>query len=130
MLVFIIDSDENFVIVWRYILHKEGFKVAVASCVAEAKVFLQINRPDVIICDMELDDVNIEDFCQYIRSFSDLRRIPLIIIGALGDDKKRKMCLKGGAQYYLAKPFTRTVLLEILDQVVAQHRVSNKDEQE
>ena len=65
-------------------------------------------RPDVILLDLGLPDMDGVTLIQKIRSWSNL---PIIVISARSEDSDKVSALDAGADYYLTKPFEPQELL-------------------
>ncbi|MFQ5865350.1 MAG: response regulator [bacterium] len=116
--VLVIDDDVCFVRVWEYILTQEGFLVSAVANVREAKLYLKERTPDVILCDVNLPELDDTNFYRYLRTSPRTRNIPVVMLGALGDEKRRTLSKKCGARGFLEKPFSREQLMEVLHKVL------------
>lgn len=58
--------------------------------------------PDLILLDLGLPDFDGIEFCHRLRSWSD---VPVLILSAAGDEKKKVSALDAGADDYITKPF-------------------------
>jgi len=125
MLLLIIDDDHDFVTVWRHILATEGFDVAAVVNIENARSFIHRKRPDAILCDANIADLNMSEFCKDLAAGQNSPHIPVIIAGELGETKKRDLFLKDGAVEYIAKPFKRETLLELLKSLSSAARRAN-----
>ena len=82
-----------------------GFDLAVAE------------NPAVILLDIVMPDMDGFELCRRLKADEVLRDIPLVFVTALkGDKKSRILALECGAEAFLAKPFTRTELLDTVEQ--------------
>jgi two-component system response regulator RegX3 len=81
-----------------------GFDTAHVSTgtAALAAAAATTDRPDVILLDLGLPDIDGQEVCRRIRSGSD---VPIIIISARGDETDRVIALELGADDYLTKPY-------------------------
>jgi DNA-binding response OmpR family regulator len=59
-------------------------------------------RPDVVLLDLGLPDVDGQEVCRRIRSASE---VPIIVLSARGDEADRVIALELGADDYLTKPY-------------------------
>jgi len=83
-----------------------------------------VNRPDVIILDMGLPDLEGPEVIKQIREWS---KIPVIILSVRGQDQDKVNALDLGADDYLTKPFSMTELLARI-RVALRHQGNLKDE--
>lgn len=80
-------------------LRREGFDVVRAATGAEA---LAAPRPDLVLLDLRLPDIDGFSVCRALRSRSD---VPIIVISARGEEVDRVVGLELGADDYVVKPF-------------------------
>jgi DNA-binding response OmpR family regulator len=91
----------------RY-LETHGVVVTIAGSGPEAMVALSRARPDVVLLDLMLPGVDGHEVCRQIRSRVDT---PVVMVTARGEEADRVMGLEGGADDYVAKPFSSRELL-------------------
>ena len=101
--ILLVDDDPAILRAVRRPLEMHGYRVATVDrgrgVVAEVRRF----RPDVVVLDLVLPDINGIAVCEAIRMESD---VPIIVLSALGDDEKKVAALDRGADDYLVKPFS------------------------
>ena len=78
-------------------------------------------RPDLIVLDIMLPDMDGFEVCRRLKEDSDLRKVPIIILSARGAELDRVRGLELGADDYVTKPFS---LMELLARVSAVLRRS------
>jgi len=98
-------------------LVNNGYSVLTAGSAAQALTTLQHAKPDLILLDAIMPDMDGYEICKRVRSNQSLANVPVIFVTAQeeGDDTNRALSL--GAVDYLIKPFQRGTLL----QKVAHH---------
>ena len=80
----------------------------------QALEWLELNIPDLIICDIEMPGINGFDFLAQVRQGGFTRHTPVVMLSAKSESKERIKCYKLGAQDYLTKPFNPEELEEIV----------------
>ncbi|MCM4151908.1 AraC family transcriptional regulator [Arenibacter sp. N53] len=68
--------------------------------------------PDVIICDINLPDKNGFEICEILKNDLRTSHIPIVILTALGNKDSFLQGLKSGADLYLTKPFSYSILTQ------------------
>ena len=63
-------------------------------------------KPDIILLDLMLPEVNGIDICKRIRNNSSLNEIRILIISAKSEEIDKIVCLEIGADDYITKPFS------------------------
>jgi len=99
-----VDDEEANRRAFSWILQSEGFEVSEAATGDEA-LRLAAERPDLVILDVNLPDINGFEVCRRLKSHPATTTIPILHISAIfvkAGDKKQG--LEGGADGYLTKP--------------------------
>ncbi len=76
-------------------------------------------RPDVVLLDLHLPDINGDEVLRRLRADENLKNVPVIMISADATPGQVERLLAAGANDYLAKPFNIAHLLNVLDQCLA-----------
>jgi excisionase family DNA binding protein len=115
--VLIVDDDTEIVELISDILSREGgFDIRTASSGYEAGMITQQFRPDLILLDYMLPDVNGNVVCQTIRKNPEFENTRIIIVSGVIKQEEIDQLLKAGAQDFVHKPFT---VSELVDKVNA-----------
>jgi CheY-like chemotaxis protein len=88
----------------------KGHRILIARNGKEAIELTQLNRPDLILMDIQMPEVNGFQAIQTIRSDPQFQFIPIIALTALAMVDDRQRCLAAGADEYIAKPIPLNVL--------------------
>jgi excisionase family DNA binding protein len=113
--VLIVDDDAEIVELISDILTREGgFEIRTASSGYEAGMVTQQFRPDLILLDYMLPDVNGNVVCQTIRSNPEFENTKIIIVSGVIKQEEIDQLLKSGAEDVVRKPFT---IAELTDKV-------------
>ena len=106
--VLIVDDEQAIRRFLRVVLAAEGYSVIEAVNGHEALSKLAEEKPDVIVIDLGLPDIDGVEVTHQIREWS---RIPIIILSVRGSEKDKIDALDAGADDYLTKPFGSGELL-------------------
>jgi two-component system phosphate regulon response regulator PhoB len=106
-------------------LNKEGYEVVHAYDGEEALKKLEEHSIDLLILDLMLPKMSGIDVLKSIKLDSRLKKIPVIIESARGDDADIVMGLELGAEDYVTKPFSPRVLLARIKKIF--HRAETPD---
>ncbi|TLN13138.1 response regulator [bacterium] len=81
-------------------------------------------RPDAIILDLMLPDIDGREICRLIRGHDDprLSRTPILMLTALGDQTHRERGLEIGADDYMSKPFSPKELCLRVEKLIEKGR--------
>lgn len=96
------------------ILCKEGYSVRIAGDGLEALYMLTESRPDIIVSDVWMPKMNGYELCRAIKDDSATRSIPLVLLTSLSGFSDIVEGLNAGADYYLTKPYSESLLLSMV----------------
>lgn len=104
--ILIVEDDVDISAVLDFNLSREGFRTLVSDSGARALRLMREARPDLIILDLMLPDIPGLDVCRHVRQDEELRRTPILMLTAKGEEYDRVAGLAEGADDYLVKPFS------------------------
>jgi two-component system, OmpR family, phosphate regulon response regulator PhoB len=110
--VLVVEDDAPLAELLRYNLEAEGFRVAHAETGDDAEILVKEENPDLILLDWMLPGVSGIELCRRIRSKSETRSIPIIMLTARGEETDRVRGLSIGADDYVVKPFSVPELMQ------------------
>jgi excisionase family DNA binding protein len=115
--VLIVDDDAEIVELIRDILTRDGlYEIRTASSGYEAGMVTQQFRPDLILLDYMLPDVNGNVVCQTIRNNPEFENTRIIIVSGVIKQEEIDQLLRSGAENYIKKPFS---ISELTDKITA-----------
>ena len=118
MKILVVDDEELLVKGIRFNLQNDGYDVIVGFNGLDAVAQAQTGKPDLVILDVMMPEMDGLTACSKIREFSD---VPIILLTAKADDMDKLMGFDNGADDYLTKPFN---ILELKARVRALLRRS------
>lgn len=83
-------------------LQQVGYSVRQASSLAQAKSFLEIHQPTLVVLDADLSGGNCIDFCRWVHQ---QRGSNVVVLSERNGEKDVVTALKMGADDYITKPF-------------------------
>ena len=120
MKILVVDDEELLVKGIRFNLQNEGYNVITGSTGLEAVMLTQSERPDLVVLDVMMPEMDGLTACSKIREFSN---IPIILLTAKVQDMDKLMGFDHGADDYLTKPFN---ILELKARIRALLRRSKE----
>jgi two-component system, OmpR family, response regulator len=115
--VLIVDDDTEIVELIAEVLTRDGrFEIETASSGYEAGMATERFRPELILLDYMLPDVNGNVVCQTIRKNPEFENIRIIIVSGVVKQDEIAQLLKSGAQGFIRKPFD---VAELTDKITA-----------
>jgi excisionase family DNA binding protein len=116
--VLLVDDDLDLVDMLRKVLEEDGrFEVRIANTGFDAGMMVKEYRPDLIILDVMLPDINGKEVCQRVRTDLSLEDVRIICISGMIEDNKISELRDAGANDFLHKPFE---IEELMARVCAQ----------
>ena len=109
--VLIADDESNQLELLSYNLEQAGFAVVQATDGREALQKIEDDRPDLIILDWMMPHMSGIDVCRTLRSSTETRQLPIIMLSARGEEGDRTLGLDIGADDYISKPFSPRELI-------------------
>ena len=117
------DMPEQLLLMHR-LLEKAGYSVMTAEDGVQALDIARRSRPDLVISDVSMPRMNGLEFCRVLRSDSELRATPVLLISALQKDTETVVAgLTAGADDYLEVPFDSTRLVAKVSRLLERSRL-------
>ena len=102
IVVLIVEDEPSYVDALSIGLVGEGFVVAAASTIADARTQFAAVKPDILLLDVMLPDGSGIDFCRELRATS---AVPIIMVTARTEEVDVILGLEFGASDYVTKPY-------------------------
>jgi DNA-binding response OmpR family regulator len=112
--VLTIEDDPDILQLLRTLLGLEGYDVQEAASARDGLRRFHETRPDVVILDIALPDLDGWEVLSRIRDMSDA---PVLVLTAQSAEAEKVRCLNAGADDYLTKPFSHVELLARLQAI-------------
>lgn len=119
------DRDINELIVFQ--LKKDGYEVSALFDGEEAVYYALKIKPDLIILDIMLPNVDGLDICRFLKSEDTLKHVPVLMLSAKSEESDQVIGLHLGADDYMVKPFSPKVLLARIKAMLRRSQVTNND---
>jgi DNA-binding response OmpR family regulator len=100
--ILVVEDDESIAESVAEVLETAGYKVVRAASGLEAKASLENHKPDLILLDLILPDVDGLILCSDLKAMADC---PIIVSSATGRKRDTVLSLKLGADDFIPKPF-------------------------
>lgn len=111
--VLIVDDDVELVELLKDVFDRDGrFETRTANNGFDAGMQVKEFRPDVMVLDVMLPDINGKEVCQRVRSDKNLDAVKIICISGMVEQDKIAELIDAGADDFMNKPFSVESLLE------------------
>ena len=112
--ILVVEDNEDNLYLIKFILQKSGYKVIEARSGAEGVELAVQEKPDLIIMDVQLPDINGLEATRKIRTSEADGEIPIIALTSYAMVGDRERFLAAGCTGYIEKPINpQTFLVEI-----------------
>jgi len=120
--VLVVEDEEALSMLLQYNLEKEGYNVVATADGEEAAMLVREIEPDLVLLDWMLPSLSGIELCRRLRSRSETRNLPIVMITARGEEADRIRGLDTGADDYITKPFSTTELMARIRAVLRRIR--------
>ena len=122
-IIYVEDNPQNMRLV-RKILAHAGYDVLEAIDGLTGLDMIELERPDLILLDINLPDIDGQEVARRLKDSSDLCEIPIIALTANAMVGDRERLLESGCDDYLPKPVSRKELLTMVGSYLVDETAS------
>ena len=109
--ILIVEDEEDIAKLVKHYLEKEGFHPSIAKTGLEAQALVGSERPELMILDLMLPQMDGLEVCKAIRHKPETALLPIIMLTAKSDESDTIVGLELGADDYVTKPFSPKALV-------------------
>lgn len=125
--ILIIDDDPDLQRLVSYNLRLAGFDPVVTASGRTALKMIADRRPDLVILDLMLPDMDGNEVCTRIRGMEVGRRIPILMLSARSEESDRVLGFELGADDYVTKPFSPRELVLRVQSILGRRKESGDE---
>ena len=126
-LIYVVEDDQNIREIERFALQNSGYHVEEFGNAKEFYKRITDKLPQLILLDIMLPDEDGLAIIKKLRSMSETKRVPLIMVTAKTTELDKVKCLDLGADDYITKPFG---VMELISRVKAVLRRTGESVEE
>ncbi len=126
LLLIVDDSGPTRKLLVRH-LQRAGYTTAEATTGRQALEMIAAQRPDLVLLDILMPEMNGYEVLERIKSDPELRDLPVIMISALEDTDSIARCIEMGAEDHLPKSFNPTVLKARIGASLERKRLRDRE---
>ena len=116
-LILLVDDKEDFRLFMSEQL-QHIYRVETSASAQEVWELLETCKPDIILCDMEMPEMDGNELCNLVKANGPTENIPFIMMTDESMKEERSQNLLFGADDYLAKPFNIKLLVERINKLL------------
>ena len=128
--ILVVDDDLDILEFLKYNLDKEGFDVFTAETGALALKLVGGEKPDLLLLDVMLPDIDGIEICMRIREMKDINQPVIAFLTARNEDYSQIAGLEAGGDDYIAKPIKPRLLISRVKALLRrpQEQMNENDE--
>ncbi len=112
--ILVVDDETDILNLLEYNLKKAGFRILLARDGPEAIESAKASRPDLVILDIMLPNMEGTEVLRRLKSLDSTKTIPVIMLTAKGEEIDKVIGFELGAEDYITKPFSpRELILRV-----------------
>jgi signal transduction histidine kinase/ActR/RegA family two-component response regulator len=127
-LVLVVDDEATNVVVMKQVLEVIGCRTAVASNGTQAVAMTASLRPDVVLMDVQMPEMDGLEATRRIRANPLTARVPVFIVTAHAMAENRINCLEAGATMFFTKPIETAALRRAIADLATHRGTSTSDQ--
>jgi len=120
--VLVIEDERDVAELMRYHLAREGYDVHLSASGLEGVKHAGQSRPDIVLLDIMVPELNGWEVCRRLKQDPDLRGIPVIMVTGRVEEGDKVLGFEMGADDYVTKPFSPRELLARVRAVMRRSR--------
>lgn len=121
--ILVVEDSMTDAMALRLFLESNDFHVSIANDGLEALSYLEDNRPDLILSDVVMPNMDGYEFCETVKSKREIRDIPVVLVTSLAEPEDIINGLKCGADNFVTKPFNPKLLLSQIRYIMANREL-------
>ena len=123
-LAMVVDDSITVRRVMERFLERNGLRVVTAKDGLDAISVLQGAKPDIILLDIEMPNMDGYEFATHVRNDARVRDVPIIMITSRVGDKHRARAIEIGVNDYLGKPYQDSQLLDAIQRLLDEKGIT------
>ncbi len=113
-----VDDSRMILSIYKTTLYELGFEPVLFEFPASALEWLETERPEILLTDLNMPDINGIDLCRAIRKKFSKEQLPVVMITTQNEANDNRAALEAGINDIMYKPFTKDTLSAMLQRFV------------
>ncbi len=128
--VLIVEDEVEIAELVQFHVEREGLRASLVHSGRLALDMIRRQKPDLVILDLMLPDLDGLEICRRLKQSDDTRRIPILMMSAKGEESDIVTGIELGADDYVTKPFSPKVLMARLRNILRRREMEDSNAQE
>ena len=125
--ILLVDNMTHEIKYLRILLEQHSYQVYILSGNAFTLEQIKKNKPDIIISDVLMPEINGYDFCWQVKNDCDLKDIPVILLTQVSGPNDIIKGLESGADNFILKPYNNRQLLTRLQDIILSKELRKRN---
>jgi DNA-binding response OmpR family regulator len=117
--ILVVEDEESLLKLESILLTSKGYEVTGVTDGKAAMQVLASNRPDLVVLDIMLPDIDGFEICRRIKENPETRTIPVLMLTAKKNSQDFARGVQVGADAYITKPFKAVKVVEMIEGLLA-----------
>lgn len=116
--ILVVDDDPYILMSLEFLMKKNGYQVIIARNGTEALEAINTVKPNLILLDIMMPDVDGYSICKHVKSKKELKDIHVVFLSAKTKETDVQKGLDLGASMYITKPFSTRDLMKKVNELM------------
>ena len=112
--ILVVEDEADTLNLAKIILETEGYTIQTASNGQVTFKKIDQQKPDLILLDIRLPDIDGYEICRKLKGRSETETIPIVMFSASSGESAKERAFEAGADDFLGKPFAMAQLLGVV----------------
>ncbi len=118
--ILVVEDEESLLKLESILLTSKGYLVTGVMDGRAALEEIRTNRPDLVILDIMLPEIDGFEVCKRIKENSETRDIPVVMLTAKKSNQDVERGRQVGADAYITKPFRSARVMEVIEGLIGK----------
>ncbi len=121
--ILVVEDSFTQALLIEHVLEQADYRVGLAKDGVEALKYLRSRKPDLVVSDIVMPEMDGYEMCRHIKGDDHLKDIPVMLLTSLSDPEDVIRGLACGADNFITKPYKETFLLARIKSVLANREL-------
>lgn len=118
--ILVVEDEESLLMLERILLSSKGYSVTGVMDGKSAIEEIAANRPDLVILDIMLPEMDGFEVCRQIKDNPETNAIPVVMLTAKKSNQDVTRGMQVGADAYITKPFKSAKVIEVIEGLIGK----------
>ena len=124
--ILVVEDSFTQALLIQAVLEEADYRVGLAKNGLEALNYLKGRKPDLVVSDIIMPEMDGYEMCRHIKGDDTLKHIPVMLLTSLSDPEDVIRGLACGADNFITKPYKETFLLARIKSILANRELRKR----